>query len=208
MTGRVSRYTTSTKHIVGCACAIGGPALALAGVVSAPVGLVLVPVLYAGGALAVRKRRAPVAQVAGLDPRYVNRELDELHRRVMAAAPAEIEYKVVHISRVIRETLPRAGALGTGSPGQFVLVQCALDYLPSAVANYLRLPRAYADHYVVADGKTSRQLVVEQLDLLARQVDEVAAAVNRADVNDLLVHGRFLAEKFEAGALTTGKQEP
>ena len=56
-----------------------------------------------------------------------------IQRRVSGRVPRLIESKVVAISATIKETLPRADALGAGSPGQHVLVQCATDYLPSAL---------------------------------------------------------------------------
>jgi hypothetical protein len=53
----------------------------------------------------------------------------------------------------------------------------------------------------VANGKTSRVLVVEQLDVLAAEIKEIADAVNRADTDRLIVNGRFLATKFGREAL-------
>ena len=193
--GRIARYATSTKNITGCVLAIGGPALALTGVIAPPIGLALAPALYAIGALAAPARK-PVNLVAGLDASDVARSLDEIERRIAGHVPTDIVDAVSRISRTIRDTLPRAHALGAGSPGQFVLVQCATDYLPAALQSYLDLPRAYADHHIVSDGKTARQLLVDQLALLSKQIDEVADAVNRADTDRLLANGRFLAEKF------------
>jgi hypothetical protein len=46
------------------------------------------------------------------------------------------------------------------------------------------------------EGKTPLILLVEQLDLLMEKMDEIAEAVNRADSDKLIAHGRFLDEKF------------
>jgi len=196
--GRVARYATSTKNITGCVLAIGGPALAVFGVISPPLGLALAPALYAIGAVAAPARKS-VHLVAGIDASDVERSLGEIERRIAGRVPVDVVDTVARIARTIRDTLPRAHALGAGSPGQFVLVQCALDYLPSALQTYLDLPRAYADHHVVSDGKTARRLLTEQLALLDRQINEIAEAVNRADTDKLLANGRFLAEKFAKG---------
>ena len=202
---RFAQYATSTKNIAGCTLAIGGPALALAGVLAAPVGLALVPVLYAIGALVAPERRR-VNVIAGLDPNDVQRSLDQIRSRTQGRVPPEIAAKVAAIATTITEILPRADALGAGSPGQYVLVQCATDYLPTALQSYLDLPRHYADEHVVADGKTAHDLLSDQLDVLANQINEIANNVNRADTDKLVANGRFLAEKFGKGPLDIGKE--
>jgi hypothetical protein len=202
--GRVAKYATSTKHIVGMILAVGGPVLALTGVVAAPVGLALTPVLYAIGALVAPSRRR-VNVTAGIDPHDVRRSLDEIQRRIYGRVPSDIGRKVAALAKTITELLPRADALG--AVAQHVLVRSATDYLPTSLQAYLDLPRAYADRQVVADGKTPLQLLSEQLDVLSRQIDQVAAAVNRADTDKLIAHGRFLAEKFGHGTLDIGRDE-
>jgi hypothetical protein len=198
--GPAARYLTSTKNITGCVLAVGGPVLALTGVVAPPLGLALVPALYAIGALAAPGHRH-VDVVAGVDPQDVRRSLTEIRRRTDNRVPPEVSTRIARIADTITDTLPRADALGAGSPGQFVLVQCATDYLPTALQGYLDLPRNYADHHVVSDGKTPLALLTEQLDVLAKEIDEIADAVNRADTDRLIANGRFLAQKFGRGPL-------
>ena len=200
MTGAVGRYATSTKHIVGCTAAIAAPALSLAGVLSVERGLLLVPVLYATGVfVAAQARREKVADA--IDPRAVERSLARLERRIAGRVPYDIWTKTSRIASAINETLPRADALGPGAAGHYALVACATDYLPTTLEAYLDLPRSYADHHVVAHGKTARVLLVEQLDVLAAEIREIADAVNRADTDRLIVNGRFLATKFGREAL-------
>jgi len=200
---RFTRYATSTKHITGCALAIVGPTLAVAGVVAPPVGLALVPVLYAVGAIAAPAHRR-VEIIDGLDLHDVQRSLEQLRRRIHARVPDRIALKVTRIATTITATLPRADALGAGSPGQYVLVACATDYLPTALQAYLDLPRNYADHHIVADGKTPLDLLAEQLDLLSNEIDEIVENINAADSGKLIAHGQFLAEKFGHGPLDIG----
>jgi hypothetical protein len=204
--GRAANYTTSTKHIVGTLLALGGPVLALSGVVAAPVGLALTPALYAIGALLAPSRRQ-VNVIAGIDPHDVKRSLGEIQRRISGRVPPEIGRKVAALATTITELLPRADALGAGSPAQHVLVRSATDYLPTSLQAYLDLPRAYADRQVVADGKTPLTLLSEQLDVLTRQIDQLAGAVKRADTDKLIAHGRFLAEKFGHGTLDIDRHE-
>ncbi len=198
--GGFERYATSTKNITGCVLAVGGPILAAVGVVAPPVGLALVPALYAIGAL-VAPHRKRVNLVAGVTPGDVQKSLADIQREISGRVPPEIGEKVAHISQTITDCLPRADALGAGSPGQYVLVQCATNYLPSTLQGYLSLPRSYADHHVVDKGQTARDMLSDQLDVLSKQIDEIAEAVNAADTDQLAANGRFLAERFGASPL-------
>jgi hypothetical protein len=206
--GRVSRYARSTKNIVGLSLAVVGPALAIAGVVAPPLGLVIAPVLYAVGALATPPSKK-IELAAGVDAGDVEQSLAELQRRIHGHVPADVDLRVKQLATMIGEMLPRADALGEGSNARFLLVRTATDYLPSSLQAYLDLPRSYADNKVVADGKTAHRLLCDQLDMLYEQMDEVSDAVNRADTDKLLANGAFLAEKFGRGPLDLSKpQQP
>ena len=197
----VGRWALSTKHLAGSVLALGGPALAIAGVVSGPVGLVLAVPLYAIGALVAPARRIGSTQLGDVDPAEIAGQLDAVQAKVKGRVPAAVEQRVDHVVTTIRETLPRADELGPGSRQAHTVVQTATDYLPEAIDSYLRLPRAYADSHVVADGKTPTQLLCDQLDLLGHEMDGVFDAVCRADADALVAHGLFLHEKFAPGSL-------
>jgi hypothetical protein len=203
----VGRYARSTKNIVGMSLAVVGPGLALAGVIAPPIGLALIPALYAAGALAAPGEKK-VELASGLDAGDVRKSLETIERRVHTKVPAEIEERVQRISTTILDTLPRANELGNGSNALYVLVKTATDYLPSSLQAYLDLPRSYADQKVLSDGKTARALLCEQLDVLDAQMDEVADAVHRSDADKLLANGRFLAEKFGQGQLEVPDSPP
>ena len=110
--------------------------------------------------------------------------------------PAPVASRVRRIDRVVRDTIPRLGSLGAGSPQAYSVMATATDYLPEAVGGYLRLPRQFADSRPVDRGKSSLMLLIDQLDLLASTMDKVFDAVCRDDAAALVAHGRFLAEKF------------
>lgn len=200
-------YARSTKNIVGCSVAAIGPVLALAGILAPPVGLALVPVLYAGGALAAPASKK-VQIAAGLDADEVQKSLVEVQRRIRGRVPDDVDRRVRHLVATIGETVPRADALSDGSNARYVLVKTATDYLPSSLQAYLDLPRAYADHKIIADGKTAHGLLCDQLDVLLEQMSEVAGNVNRADTDKLLANGRFLADKFGRGPLDLSRDPP
>lgn len=194
------RWMYSNKNLVGVALAVVGPVIGIAGVVNPLVGLALAPAFYAIGALATPGRKR-VDLAAGVDPHDVERSLREVQQRIRGKVPDDIASTVDHIATTITQCLPKAGTLGAGSKDLYGMVQTAVDYLPTALQTYLDLPRAYADRKVVSDGKTSAQLLSDQLTLLASKMDEIADDVHKADTDKLVAHGRFLAEKFGKSGL-------
>jgi hypothetical protein len=60
----------------------------------------------------------------------------------------------------------------------------------------LSLPREFATQHPVQEGKTPKEILLDQLVLLESQMREVADAVNRNDANRLLIQGRFLEDRF------------
>lgn len=100
------------------------------------------------------------------------------------------------IQRRGQELLSRRQSNGDG-PIDLLLVRRILDdYLPSTVGAYLSLPPHNPDAPVTSDGRSSRQLLTEQLTMLDRKLDEVAEAMLRHDLEGLLANGRFLEEQF------------
>ena len=56
----------------------------------------------------------------------------------------------------------------------------------------------------MAAGKTSLMVLVDQLDLLSITMDKILDAATRRDVQALVAHGQFLAEKFGTTSLDVG----
>jgi len=201
----VSGYLSSNKNLLGMMFAAVGPVLAIAGVVAGPVGLAIGVPLYAVGALVAPNRaKADDIVVGKVDGADVRKELAEVERAVRGKVHPSVEERVRRVADIIRETLPRADALGPGSAQAHSLVQTATDYLPEALDTYLKLPRMYAEQQPVSDGKTSLQLLCDQLDLLGARMHEVFTAVCQSDADALVAHGRFLKEKFAPGSLDLG----
>ena len=118
-----------------------------------------------------------------------------------SSVPPLVQSRVRRVVDTVRNTVPRLRNLGPGSAQAYTVVATATDYLPQALRNYTRLPRAWADSRPIEGGKTSLMLLVDQLDLLAATMDQVLDAVVRVDADALIAHGRFLQERF--GRLST-----
>ena len=118
------------------------------------------------------------------------------------AVPAPVASRVQRVAETVRQTMPRLRNLGLGSPEAYSVMATATDYLPEAIRGYTRLPRQWADTRPIEGGKTSLMLLIDQLDLLGATMDDIFDAVVRVDADALIVHGRFLQEKF--GHASTG----
>jgi len=118
---------------------------------------------------------------------------------VSAGLSTAVIARVRRISKRLRETLPRMSNAGLASADQYSLIATATSYLPQTVGSYVRLPRDWADTRPVDEGRSSLLVLIDQLDLLAATVDKIYDAVLAKDAEALVVHGRFLAEKFSPG---------
>ena len=133
------------------------------------------------------------------DSNDVKDALDSQVRLITGKVPPEVMAKVLKIRQIILGILPRSGNLPPGSPQLFVIERTATDYLPTSLQAYLNLPRAYATQHPVQDGKTPKEVLLDQLTLLETKMNEVADDVHRNDSDRLLAHGRFLEERFGRG---------
>jgi hypothetical protein len=147
------------------------------------------------------KKKPPPAPPAATEDDEILTSLDQLQAAMSGRVPDMVTARVSRVAGVVRETVPRLDNLGPGSRQAHDVLRTATSYLPEAVAAYMRLPRRFADHRPVSGGKTSLAVLCDQLDLLAVKMNDVSDAVNRADADALIAHGRFLAEKFGSGSL-------
>lgn len=123
--------------------------------------------------------------------------IDEVEQQAKAGkVPPMVQSRLGRVARIVRDTIPRLDTLGAGSPQAYNVMATATNYLPAAIGGYLRLPRHWADSRPVDRGKTPLMILIDQLDLLGSTMDKVFDAVCRADAEALVVHGRFLEEKF------------
>jgi hypothetical protein len=194
MPHKVARYLTSRKHLAGTGLALVGAGLALADPVG-PAGIVLVVGFYLLGAAAVPSN--PAIRRYGYDPADV---LKALQREISAASgrvPPAVIIRLQRIEMTIRsEIFPRLDCLPPGSLELYLIERTARDYLPTAVASYLRLPSDYVSPRPASQGWTPLQVLLDELDLLDNQMRRVAEIVHHADMDRMLAHRRFLNDRF------------
>jgi len=78
----------------------------------------------------------------------------------------------------------------------FEVQKIAFEYIPDAIQEYLRLPPTMAKTQRLNNGKTAEQSLKDQLLLLDNALAKLAESLYHKDAHGLLVHGRFLKEKF------------
>lgn len=193
-------YLGSRKNVAGSLLALGGLVLFFLGLLG-PIWPLVVVALYLIGALAVPSPRRVLVGNASFDPELVRSALDRLLRRVENRASPDVVAKLREIQQEILGVLPLADQFPPGSEDLFVIQRTATDYLPSALDPYLALPPEYAATRQVQGGKTPRQVLLEQLELIDSKMDEVVEAVHQRDTDRLLASGRFLEERFGKGDL-------
>jgi phage shock protein PspC (stress-responsive transcriptional regulator) len=78
----------------------------------------------------------------------------------------------------------------------FEVRKIAFEYLPDTLNQYLQLPPSMAKSQRLNSGKTAEETLNEQLSLLDAALHDLAKSLFEKDAGGLLVHGRFLKEKF------------
>jgi hypothetical protein len=184
---------------------LGIPALIAGAIVIAGLLIVLAvwPIALAGGcfALALWAMRRGWLRPAGAGapppatPAAVRPSQLPLLRPLYPLPPSVRE----RIERIRRKAEALEGS--AGSPEDRYLVQSTLDdYLPGAVDAYRSLPPGSGEWPVTADGRTGLRLLQDQLDLLERNLDEIAGHAWRDGAQRLLAHQRFLEERLGVGS--------
>ncbi len=168
-------FLYSARNLTGSALALGGLGLFFAGVIE-HWWLAIVAGLYGTGWLAV--------------PALV--QVGQKLVRVEAMAC------LTRIREVVSALAPRLSDGSMGMEQAVALTNAVTRDLPETVRNYRRLPVAFASLHAVENGKTCKQLLIEQLNLLNDQLRKIGDNVYRDDADALLANGRFLREKFKA----------
>ena len=184
----------SNGNLLGSALALAGLGLYFAGLLG-DIWWLVVPGLYVAGYLIAPRppRRNDSLSQAQAD---LHEALDELQRRAHGGLTAERLETFDRLIASLRETLPLLEKQAAGDRTAYTLRQTILDYLPSTLDNYLRLPRIYRQMHKLGDGRTPRQVFVTQLNLLNDEVQSSLIALADNDTQQLLANERFLADRF------------
>lgn len=161
--------------------------------------LPIVAGLYGVGYLAMPANRQHEAQAQQAATQAnltdsVARLLDDSRK----ALPREAIALLQAIGQTVAALAPRLAEGGIALDTAAALINAVTRDLPETVHNYARLPTAFANLHAVDQGKTCKQLLLEQLALLDAQLRKMADSVFRDDAEALVVNGKFLQEKFHS----------
>ena len=194
---RALLFVYSNGNLIGCAAALLGPALLFAGVIDHG-WLAITAGLYVAGWLL--GRRSPELERRIADSLTLEETLAHLDAVVASATPhlsIDMQGRLKSIRDNVAEVLPRLlGGQAAGGDALFTVRETVLRYLPETLANYVALPAAFRATHPLQSGRTARELLTEQLDLLDSQMREVVANVAASDAQALVANGEFLQAKF------------
>ncbi len=197
-------FLYSTPNIVGSVLGILGLLLFFSGLIQ-DFWFLIVLGLYLIGLIATpRNPHYELSLRQQLSVDELRDALENLNNAVQKHLPDDIYAKVASIKVSILSILPQIADINSADHNIYVIRQTVLDYLPEALQNYLNLPPAFANVHPLKNGKTARQLLDEQLDLLDNQMKEIVIDIHRDDAQKLVVHGRFLEDKFRDADLLFG----
>lgn len=197
---RLLLFLYGMPNIVGCLLGLLGLGLFFAGVIHHYWLPMVVGLYVAGWLITPRPVQRELRLSHQLDREALRASLDHLIASIRQRVPADILVRTERIAATILEVLPQLGEVDVGgSHDTHVIRQTVLDYLPTALQNYLALPMAFARWHPLKDGKTAHQLLLEQLDLLEGKMSEIATDLHQRNSRQLLIHGRFLEDKFGPG---------
>ena len=193
---RLLLYVYSTRNIIACAVALVGPALLFLGVIREG-WLLITGALYAAGYFATP---APQVLDTGLTQSFSFDALLEQFDRLVKEARPQLQPAMIarlgSIRHSIEEVLPRLTQMRGFDDNLFTVRETIARYLPETLANYVALPPMFRVSRVLKDGKTARELLMDQLAVLDDQMKEVVGNVARGDADALLANGQFLEAKF------------
>lgn len=201
---RIGRFLGSPGHVVGTLLAIVGVILLDADVIHGIEAFAVIAVLYVTGYFVASRPRVDVFAPAGTrsgESSKVNGNLDELLAYIRMRVADDVYRRVQSIRDAVVFTLEHAGTQYQTDANIHLVRQTATTYLPEALAAYLALPRPYAERQPVEGGRTSHDILLEQLYIMDVKARQVAEEVVRRDSEQLVKHGRFVADRYQPNSL-------
>jgi hypothetical protein len=193
---RLLLFLYGSSNLIGSALALLGPLLLLTGVIGSGWWLITLG-LYAGGYLIGRRAPEIERQIeTTLSTEQTLERLDALIEHARPLLDTEMRRHLDGVRESVAAVLPRIAGVGGLDDDAYTVHETVIRYLPETLANYAALPPIFRSTQVLADGKTAKVLLGEQLALLDTKLREVVANVAHSDARALVANGRFLKQKF------------
>lgn len=186
---RLLAYCRSRQHLVGCCLALVGAALAFLDPVGWS-GIVLVLGFYGVG---VAAGRAWEPQPFGFDPATADVALVEAVARISDRVPADVLSQLCRIKDTIRlRVLPAIELLPLGSLDRYLAERTTVEYLPSALEQYLAVGGDDASWA----STTAARVLSDELCLMETDIQRIAGVIERTNLDRMRAQRRFLNERL------------
>jgi hypothetical protein len=193
---RFRRHFAPRANFIGIAAAGAMAILGVFGLVG-PLWPVLVVGCYAIGAvLAPRQQGLQVDPVRAREVRDVLTALNKARGRARLYTDGAIAARVDRIRRVVAALAADVGNEPNVAANWETIRQVGLEYLPATLENYLKIPKAYRRTVRGAGGKTAHHELINQLNLLANKMTEIAGGVGASRLDEMFEYGDFLEARF------------
>jgi hypothetical protein len=140
-------------------------------------------------------------RLSGPDDEAMREALREEVRTLVRGARGELDpdafERLKEVESLLVAVLGEMRRISGGDRDAFIVRQTIRAYLPEALATYRALPEEYATEVRIQDGKTARDHLLHQLDLLHRALQEIAGRQDEDNARRLLINSRFLEGKFD-----------
>ncbi len=146
-------------------------------------------------------RAGPVARTAA-EREDIDESLNQIMRMVTenrgGMFDSALRRSIVELCARIRSLIERmeASAGFISIEDAYSAKRIALDYLPGLIDSFVAIPKDFAARKVLANGKTARELLDENLAVLQRKAAEMADDLAAQDARSFLNHAGFLRDKF------------
>jgi hypothetical protein len=80
---------------------------------------------------------------------------------------------------------------------QYELMQISMNYLPRVFDSYCGLPMEYRHKKAIKNGKTARELLLEDLKIFKKQVMEIESNIYKKVEQQMQVNSRVIRDKYE-----------
>jgi ABC-type nickel/cobalt efflux system permease component RcnA len=142
--------------------------------------------------------RRPSRSLFQQRPQKISQTAIRTPMRTVPELPIDVRVKVEQIRRKVDVLLGYADRFPPFSQDLHLVRQTASDYLPRTLNAFLALKPEDIDKPLSGTGKTARQELRSQLDLLDQKLDDIAQDLQRQDADRLLANRRFLEARFGA----------
>jgi hypothetical protein len=114
-----------------------------------------------------------------------------------AELPQDVEQQVSRIEALARDATPRL----TPNSSELQTMRDAVEQLmPTALRNYVALPREFREREPLVNGGTADQSLREQLATIEREVAQIRQRALHAQACEVLAHGNYLQGRFPTDA--------